>query len=160
ERVPVRGDPFFGKIRIGSAFQQQFNYLHVPAYRRVLQRGPATDVVRVVVRDAVYQGGVRVGERTHPLRIALGGRHADVDVDTARHEVSVHVTRSGDRVGGNIAPATIEVIAVREVNRPRAVLPARVDVGTSGEQLVDEVDLPGHHGPMNRLIGARVSGVQ
>ncbi len=84
----------------------------------------------------------------------------DVAVRAARQEVREHVVRSGRELSRHIAPAAKEVVAVGQLDGMGAILTARVDVRAAAQQVVDDVDLPGHDRPVNRLTGSAVSGVQ
>ena len=103
---------------------------------------------------------VPIDQRSHSTQITdLGGR-PDVHRCAAGNEVREHLTGRRCDVTRHVTPAAIVIVAVGELDRPRAILPSRVDVGATGEQLVDDVDLPRHHRPMNRLIGSSVAGMQ
>ena len=57
-------------------------------------------------------------------------------------------------------PAAKMVIAVGELNRASAIATFRMDLRAARQQLVDDIELARHHGPMNGLIGSLVAGVQ
>ena len=46
------------------------------------------------------------------------------------------------------------------MNRTRAITTPRIDIDPTGEQVVDQADLPSHHRPMDRLIGTLVTLMQ
>src|SRR5262245_16049580 len=160
KRVAVRRDAFFGKIRIGAIIEEQFDDLDVSAGGGVFERRSAAQVIRAVVRDEISQPWILVEQLSDTLQIPLDRGHPYVHVYAPSDEMSVHVIRPGQDLLGHVAPAAKMVIAVREMNRTRAVLALRVDVRAARQQLIDDVDLSRHYCPMNRLIGSPVSGVQ
>ncbi len=60
----------------------------------------------------------------------------------------------------DVAPTAIVVVSIRELNRACPVLASGVDIGSTREQFVDQIELPGHHGPVDRLIGTLIAEVQ
>ena len=52
------------------------------------------------------------------------------------------------------------VVAVVQLDRPRAIGPPRLKVGAAPKQLVDDVRLSCHHRPVNGLVRAQVASVQ
>ncbi len=71
-----------------------------------------------------------------------------------------NICRGGGDVRGHVAPAAITIVATGELNRTRAIRTFRVDVGASLKQPVDEIELPCHRGPMNRLIASAIARIE
>src|SRR5262245_19191966 len=71
-----------------------------------------------------------------------------------------HLARRRGDILRDVAPTAIVVVSIRELNWACLVLASRVEIGSAREQFVDQIELPGHHGPMNRLIGTLIADMQ
>jgi hypothetical protein len=99
-------------------------------------------------------------ELADPLQVAHVARRADVAVRPVGAEMLEDLGGGDGPVLGDVAPAPEIVVAVRELDRPRPVAARRVDVRATRQQLVDDVELPRHRRPVDRLAGPQVAGVQ
>ena len=58
--MALRRDAFFGQIRIGAAFEQEFDDLEAPARGSVLYRRASTNVTGVVVAQPIDERWVLI----------------------------------------------------------------------------------------------------
>ena len=84
-------------------------------------------------------------------------RRRQIDERAARLEMGHDLGGRHRPVARHVAPAAIEVVAIGQVNGPRAVHPPGVDVRAAPQQLVDCVELSRHRRPVNRLAGSLVA---
>ena len=160
ERVTVWRDAHFRQIRVSTAVQQEPYDLDMPPGGGILERRAGANVVRDVFRNAVGQRGILIEECFHSFQIADARSRANVDVRAPSTQVLEHLCGSGMPVLRHIAPAAKVVIAVAELNRPRAILSPGVDVRSARQQQVNHVELARHRRPVDRLIAAFIAGVQ
>ena len=78
----------------------------------------------------------------------------------ARDEMPVHLGGRRRDLGRHVSPATVAVVSVGQLDRAGAVSAPGIDVGASSQQLIDDIDLTRHYGPMDRLVRRFVAGVK
>ena len=93
----------------------------------------------------------------HALDVAGMTRRRQIDERAARLEVGHDLRGSHRPVARHIPPAAVEVVAIGQVNWPRAVHPQCIDVRAAPQQFVDRVELPRHRGPVDWLAGSLVA---
>src|SRR5580704_16366518 len=126
----------------------------------VSERRPGTRIVADVLRDTIGERRVFCEQLPDALQIADVASRANVTIPPPITEVREDLCRSRWRVRRHIAPTSIEIVAIRELNRPRAVAACGVDVRAACQQFVNDLDLPRHHGPMDWLIRSSITDVQ
>ena len=157
ERLASRRDLFLGQVGIGAVLEEQLHDVEPTDCRGVGERGAAAEIAALVTAEPVGQRGVLAEQLPHAIEIAGVTCGRQIDDGAARSQVRHHLRRRCRPVARDVAPAAIEVVAVGQMNRLRAVHAPRVDIGAALQQLVDRLDLPRHRRPVDWLTGSAVA---
>jgi hypothetical protein len=114
----------------------------------------------VTYSDTIGQRSILTEQLLDALQVSDARSGVDVDGCAAGAEVSEDLGRSRRDIPGHIAPASIGIVAVSELNRARTIPSSRIDVSAARKQLVDDGEPPRHRCPVNRLIASGIAGMQ
>lgn len=107
----------------------------------------------------IDQRGVLVEQFADAVEIADPGGGAEIVVGAAGQQIPDQGFVPLQRRRRQVAPAAVMIVSVGEMKRPDAVGSRGVDVGAAFQKIVDHLDLPRHHRPVDRLAATLVRRV-